>query len=474
MRRLLLICLVVLTALPADAAADPPPTGCAAVEPLPVRFQGAIDSAGPARWQVAGQQFQVTPATVVTPHGYIPAPGDWVQVAAQWRLDGSLAAASITVDPAPPANNQSIQFTGLVEGIGPLEWLVSGVRVAVTPQTVLVGQAAVGSVALVQARQTAAVLVAELLAAAPAGVDPVFLTGVLLAIQGQVWLVQDAAGVQAVQVGDDAFVQGQPVVGRTVQIMALERAGLPPQALFVAVLPPAAQPVQFGSRLVALIDATDPEQWLLLAASDDGPWLELRTVTVDRLAVPIDETAGPAIPGAWLEAAALAPLLPGQPWTARSLRVAQGPQASVQGAISQILGGAPARWQAGDVCIIVDQDTVVDGRPRLERFAVAQGTRLGAAAVWARSVAVRYRFEGILVARLAHMAPPLWVVAVTPPAHVDASAPTRVYLAIDAASRVDPALQTGVLGVEVAVQARAGPGGWLADWIDDPAAPWQP
>jgi hypothetical protein len=53
-------------------------------------------------------------------------------------------------------------------------------------------------------------------------------------------------------------------------------------------------------------------------------------------------------------------------------------------------------------------------------------------------------------------------------------APTRVYLASDAASRIDPALQTGVLGIEVAVQARAGPGGWLVDWIDDPVAPWQP
>lgn len=474
MRHLLLICLVLLAALPAGAAADPPPTGCDAVEPLAVRFQGAIDAVGPARWQVAGQQLDVTAATVAAPPGQVAAPGQWAQVAALWRLDGSLAATSIEITPPPPASNQLIQFTGLVEAISLLEWTISGVQVAVTPQTVIVGQAAVGSVALVQARRPDALLAAELLAAAPPGVDPIFLTGALLAMEGDVWLVQGAVGVEAVQVGGDAFVQGEPVVGRTVQVMALARAGQPAEALFAAVLPPEVQPVYFGGRLAAQIDATVPEQWLVLVASDDGPWLELRTLVVDRLAVPIDETGGPAIPGAWLDVASLAPLLPGQPWTARSLRVAPAPQASVEGAISAILDGAPARWQAGDVCIIVDQDTMVDGRPRLERYAIAQGTRLGPAAVWARSVAVRYRFEGVLVARLTHVTPPLWVVAVTPPAHVDALAPTRVYLASDAASRIDPALQTGVLGIEVAVQARAGPGGWLVDWIDDPVAPWQP
>jgi hypothetical protein len=474
MRHLLLICLALLAALPAGAAADPPPTGCAAVEPLAVRFQGAIESAGPARWQVAGQWLQITPATVVMPPGTIPVTGDWAQVAALWRLDGSLAATSIEIAPSPPASSQLTQFTGLIEAIGLLEWVVSGVPVAVTPDTVIVGQAEVGSVALVQARRPAARLVAELLAAAPPGVDPIFLTGALLAMQGDVWLVQAAAGVAAVQVGGETFVQGQPVVGRTVQIMALERPGQPAQAVFAAVLPPEAQPVYFGGRLAALIDATAPEQWLLLAASDDGPWLELRTLVVDRPSTPIDETAGPVIPGAWLDVSALAPLLPGQPWTARSLRVALGPQASVQGAISQVLDGAPARWQAGDVCIIVGQDATVDGRPRPDRHAIVQGTRLGPAAVWARSAAVRYRFEGILVARLTHVTPPLWVVAVTPPGHVDASAPTRVYLVIDATSRIDPALQPGMLGIEVVVQARAGPGGWLADWVDDPAAPWQP
>jgi hypothetical protein len=86
----------------------------------------------------------------------------------------------------------------------------------------------------------------------------------------------------------------------------------------------------------------------------------LRTVTVDRLAVPIDETAGPAAPGAWLEASAVAPLWPGQPWVARSLRVDFGPQAPVQGSIDEIGEGMPARWQVGDTCVVIDGDFAVE------------------------------------------------------------------------------------------------------------------
>ncbi len=351
MRVLLLISLLLLMTSPAAASPEPPPTGCAAVQPLPVSFQGRIEAAGPARWQVAGQTVDVAATTVVVPAEPPPGPGDWAHVHALWRLDGSLVATRIEISPPslarPPASTTA---------------------------------------------------------------------------------------------------QAQPDNER----------------------------VSFGGRLVAQIVSTALEQWLLLVASDDGPWLELRTLTVDRLAIPIDETAGPAVPGAWLEAVAIAPLWPGLPWDARSLRVDFEPQMMVQGPIDEISDGLPARWQVGDICVIVDGATVVSGRPRLERYAIVQGARLGPAAVWAHSAAVRYRFEGTLVARLSHVTPPLWVILVAPPAHVDALTPTRVYLSIETASRIDPSLLTGVLGAGVAVQARAGHSGWLADWVDDPASPWQP
>ncbi len=474
MRALLLVCLMTLAALPAGAAAEPPPTGCDAVEPLPVRFHGPIDAAGPARWQVAGQWVDVTPATSVRPAGQPAAPGAWAQVAALWRLDGTLAATAIDVSSGPPAGGQPVQFTGLVEAIDPQAWTIGGMRVWLTPDTVVVGAGAVGSVALVVAEQAGAGLTARLLAAAPPGVDPVFLAGVLLAVAPGEWLVQANGGGVTVALDGDTFVQGDPAVGRSVEIMAVERPGQPLHALYASVAPPTDQRVIFGGRLAARITATAPEQWLLLTPSDDGPWLEMRTVMVDRLSTPIDETGGPAIPGAWLDVAAIPPTWPAEPWIARSLRVDLGPQTTVQGALSEIREGAPARWQTGDLCIIVDGAAIVDGRPRLDRYVIAQGTRLGPAAVWARSAAIRYRFDGVLSARLTHVAPPIWVVLVFSPSHVDASAPTRVYLTLDATARVDPALQTGVLGVEVAVQARAGPGGWLVDWIDDPASPWQP
>ena len=63
--------------------------------------------------------------------------------------------------------------------------------------------------------------------------------------------------------------------------------------MYASVAPPTDQRVSFGGRLAARITATAPEQWLLLTPSDDGPWLELRTVMVDRLSTPIDETGGP-------------------------------------------------------------------------------------------------------------------------------------------------------------------------------------
>lgn len=352
MRVLLLAILLLFVALaPASASQEPPPTGCAAVEPLPVWFQGAIDAAGPARWHVAGQAIDVTATTVVVAGGSPPVAGDWARVEALWRLDGSLTATRIDVLARRPA-------------------------------------------------------------VAPASVAD----------------------------------QRTPEHERT----------------------------YFGGRLVAQITRTTPEQWLLLVASDDGPWLEIRTLTVDRLAIPIDETGGPASLGAWLDVAAIAPMWPGQPWSARSLSVALGPQAVLQGVIEQVYDGRPARWQIGETCVIVDADANIDGRAQSERYAIVRGAQLGRAAVWARSAAVRYRFEGVLVARLAHVTPPMWVILVAPSNYVDVLIPTRVYLFVQPTSHIDPSLLTGVLGVRVAVQARAGQSGWLADWVDDPASPWQP
>ena len=351
MRVLLLASLLLFVTTSASASPEPPPTGCAAVQPLPVSFQGMIEAAGPARWRVAGQTVDVTATTIVSPVGSPPVAGNWAVVDALWRLDGSLVATRIEIYP-----RRSVE---------------------------------------------------------------------------------------------------SPMLGAGRALRDDERA-------------------YFGGRLVVQIAGTTPEQWLMLVASDDGPWLELRTLTVDRLVIPIDETGGPAVPGAWLDVAAIVPFWPGQPWVARSLSVDLGPQAMVQGSIDAVFGGLPARWQVGETCVIVDGDTTLDGRPRTERYASAQGTRLGRATVWAHSAAVRYRFEGTLVARLSHVTPPMWVILVTPPAHVDGLTPTRVYLSIETASRIDPSLLTGVLGVRVAVQARAGQNGWLADWVDDPASPWQP
>lgn len=472
MKLLLLASLLLFLAVPASARSQPLPASCAQVERLPVSFSGLVETAGLARWQVAGQTLDVNAATVIELAGSA-APGDWALVSAWRRLDGSLQAARIETAPAPPLADPHVRFTGLVEAIAPDLWTVGGTQVTVTPETVLVGQAAAGSVALVQAVQTETLPLALLIAAAPPGVDPLFLDGVLLAMADDLWRMQVGAAVVELSVAG-AYVQGTPAAGRAAQVMALEQAGQPAQALYAAVTPDGEGRAYFGGRLLAQISATQPEQWLLLTASEQGPWLDVRTLAVDRLAVPIDETGGPAVPGAWLEVSTNIPLWPQQPWIAHSLRVDLGPQATVQGMISDVSEGWPARWQVGDVCVIVDAQTEVDGRPRAARTAIAQGTRLGPAVVWASAADVRYRFEGQLAGRLSQLTPPVWVILVTPPAHVDASPPTRVYLTIDATSHVDPSLLTGVLGVTVAVQARAGQSGWLADWVDDPASPWQP
>lgn len=470
MKALLLAGLLYLSVAPASLAAQPP-TACGLVERLPVSFSGIVEVAGPARWQVAGQTVDVDADTVFSPPGGA-APGEWAAVTAWWRLDGLLQATRIETASAPVAD-PLLRLIGLVEAIAPGQWTVGGTPVAVTPETILVGEGEVGSVALVQAWQASTPPRALLIAGAPPGDDPVFLDGVLLAVDGDLWLVQTGAAAVEVSIAG-AFVQGAVEPGRGVQVMAVERSGQPARALYAAVTPSSDERAYFGGRLIAQITATQPEQWLLLAASDQGPWLELRTLSVDRLAVPIDETAGPAVPGAWIEAAAHIPQWLQQPWVARSLRVDLAPQGTVAGEISANGEGVPARWQVGDTCVIVDPHTAVDGRPRVERYAIARGARLGPSVLWAGEAAVRYRFAGVLAGRLAHVTPQMWMILVTPPSHVDASQPTRVYLTIDATSLIDPSLLTGVLGIPVAVQARAGQGGWLADWVDDPASPWQP
>ncbi len=54
MRLLLLVGLLLFSPPLTHTAYEPIPTGCGAVEPLPVSFVGMIEVAGPARWQVAG------------------------------------------------------------------------------------------------------------------------------------------------------------------------------------------------------------------------------------------------------------------------------------------------------------------------------------------------------------------------------------------------------------------------------------
>ena len=273
----------------------------------------------------------------------------------------------------------------------------------------MVGESLVGAfaVARIVTEPTARVIVL-----APAGVLPMLAGGEILALSAGGWLMQLSGGSWFVQVPDSAYVEGRPAVGSHVDLMAQEGQNGSLKALYASVSAPCGRTVVLSGRLLAGIDGTQPEQWLLLR-DGDGAALTSETVVVDRQVIIIDERYGPAEEGAWLEVLATPLPLAFDAWSAQHVLVAAGPVNSVEGEIERVdgLSGSGVVRVAGQD-VIVDVGSQLDGRPRVGRYALVYGSRHASSTVWAAQMDVRYRFNGTLIERINHDNMETWVISV--------------------------------------------------------------
>ncbi len=303
MKLLSLIALLLFQLFAAPGRLPAPPDGVVMAEPLgaTVRFSGQISDAGPMRWVVAGRPVVVDGYTkIVTPDG-APAAGMAASVTAQWRPGEELRATLVEARLAPyPLQSGSRFVSGYVDQILPDHWLIGGQPVAIDRGTLVIGEPLVGAFAVARIAEEPA---ARVIVVAPAGELPLFVSGEILSLVAGGWLMQISGGPRFVQVPDSAYVEGRPVVGAHVDLMALEGQNGAVQALYGVVTAPVAGTVVLSGRLLAKVDGTQPEQWLVLLDGNDDE-LAAETIVVDRQVTLIDERYGPAQEGVWLEVTA--------------------------------------------------------------------------------------------------------------------------------------------------------------------------
>ena len=185
-----------------------------------VNFSGQVESLPaaivPGEWVVAGQKvevdfntrFNVSPATIQV--------GDYVDVLAVKRVDGSLVALRIL-----KFYPNEVRFAGIINEMGDGYWVVGDKTVIITDDTLIVGDHPdVGDKAGVVADQTPDGLIGRHIAVADADRIIQF-PGVIRAMNEGSWVIATPAGDKTVILNEDTAIEGDtPDIGDRVHVWA--------------------------------------------------------------------------------------------------------------------------------------------------------------------------------------------------------------------------------------------------------------
>ncbi len=197
----------------------------ASTRTVPLEFGGQLESQAGERWSVAGITVIVRPDT---PVAGTPVPGLFVQVQGTSQPDGSVLAARVDVT--------GVVFRGRVRSSG-AAWQIDDNVVQISDATGIVGAPRLGDQVEVNARRLPGGLLLALkislvergLAATPTATSTpgkpaepveVRLVGVVEVIGAQSWQI----GGQVVYVTAATEIEGQPQIGQTVEVRALQAA----------------------------------------------------------------------------------------------------------------------------------------------------------------------------------------------------------------------------------------------------------
>ena len=150
-----------------------------------VEFRGPINSFGANVWVVDGKTISITAQTQI--HG-TPVIGALAEVEALKKADGSLVAVEIEVK-APQAEQERVEFKGVISAFGPTQWTVGGKIVVISPTTVISGTPQVGLIAEVKAISSGGTLIATYIKVEKPEAQETEFSGQVTAHNGNLWMI---------------------------------------------------------------------------------------------------------------------------------------------------------------------------------------------------------------------------------------------------------------------------------------------
>jgi hypothetical protein len=312
----------------------------------------AVGTGTPALWVIDDYPVTVISTTVIISNGLVARPGVWTRAEAVKR--GGLQATMLELQAAPTSDlYDRIEALPEAEGL----WQVGNTWVHVGPETQLAGPPpAVGRLALVHGVRSGNGIDARRILVVAADSEVVY-QGTLVGLGSDTWQVDDVA----LEITSTTVFSGPvPMVGSQVQARGVETGPRRLLATHVWTLDGIEPAVSLTGWLQRIEGQAFPYLWRVNFL--DGPALRPVFVLVydDTL---VDETAGPASPGAWLSVASLHQ--GNAVYRAQSIAVLpRAPKRQIVGQIVDLpANGLVGIWQVDAYRVEIGQETGIVGTP---------------------------------------------------------------------------------------------------------------
>lgn len=346
--------------------------------PPPISVEDAlslVSSTVPGTWAISNYPFLVDSTTRIVTNGLTAEPGVWARVEMvklSPEVPGSARRRATAIellrarsDPGP--NDEIVDRVREIDGAVGL-WLVGGVQVLISPETVRDPSIVIDDVVLVRGHRSSEGLLADTIARLPAGQE-VFFDGVIRNMNGEEWQVEvDSAQLVMVDITNSS-VEGQPGTNREVSVHGIELQEGVVHAIRVWISDEVTVFELVG--WLRSIDASSSNAlWNVRIV--DGPALQSAYVAIDD-DTQIDEGQANVTPNAWLEITARREQA--DIYRAERVKVLpHPPKRSLKGVVQQAPGGArTGEWIVDQYRVIVTSNTAVTGNPGQGSFVEVSG-----------------------------------------------------------------------------------------------------
>lgn len=229
---------------------------------------GRVDSRSGGFWVIDGITVEVNGNTRISGACEV---GSKVEAIVVAKPNGGYLALSITQIGSPDRTPEPLEFMGTVEARDGSAWIIDGLRVLETGDTVLVNGPGVGDLVEVKAERRAdgGIYARRITAIRERIVD---FEGELKAKNGDTWQI----GSRAVILTAETQIYGDPVIGSRVQVRAVEKADGRLFAQIISVVMPTPTPTATPTATAtpeptATPTATDAPEPTVTETATDAP-----------------------------------------------------------------------------------------------------------------------------------------------------------------------------------------------------------